>query len=361
MEISQINLKNNIDSNIGKFIEDSDIKLEFINYLNSSKINFCKGINLYLEEVNEHIDNDNYLIKPEEDNENFIDIQGQLISLLISHQVDKDRDTSLINKVKDICISRNNKYEKIEIPEDILVKDLKKIKNINYKYIEEILKNISKNTSFNNFNNIYMSDNLSYQNDYEELNFTNRSYIRLINENETDIDILKSIINENNSILVSNKNNLIINDNKVYDNVTVIRKDFIFEDLIKTINYMKNNDLQTIKVKLTPKDLGEIDIEFIKNTKDSKLSITISNRETFDLVNKNIAELNKHISTLDIEVKEVAVELKTDNQNSFADNLNHQSKKNKSKEKFNIEIVDKEESENINDRIYINENINLLA
>ena len=123
--------------------------------------------------------------------------------------------------------------------------------------------------------------------------------------------------------------------------------------------------MESLNVKFNPRDLGEISINISKNNEESNLLITIDNDNVFDFVNKNIEDIKNHLKDTNIDIKDVFITVKSDNENLFSDNLNRgfnqesnfkQNKNNKFK-KDNQEIID---DLTINDYNNDDENLNIL-
>ena len=108
----------------------------------------------------------------------------------------------------------------------------------------------------------------------------------------------------------------------------VISSEYIVEDFVETINYLKVNNMEEISVKMNPKDLGEVNIKILKDNNQEKIIVTLNNEETFNLLKENVADIKNHLSNLDINVKEVTVEIKSGNENDFSQDLNQQFNKN---------------------------------
>lgn len=141
----------------------------------------------------------------------------------------------------------------------------------------------------------------------------------------------------------------------------VVRSEYIANDIVESINYLKVNNLEEIKVKMNPKDLGELHIKIIKENNVEKVFITLHNSESFKLVKDNVAEIKNHLNNLDINVNEVNVEMKSENRDDFSQNLNQQFNKGNNKQqrravKFEIE----NESSIENDLLKTDSNINRL-
>nr|WP_317331046.1 flagellar hook-length control protein FliK [uncultured Romboutsia sp.] len=188
-----------------------------------------------------------------------------------------------------------------------------------------------------------------------------------------DIDCLENILSSNdnnysNSIGGFNKFNTVYNNNIKTDTeqpVSEIRQEFISDDIVKAVKYIKSNDMESLNVKFNPRDLGEISINISKHNEESNLLITVDSDSVFDFVNENIQDIKNHLKDTNIDIKDVFIVVKSDNENLFSDNLSRgfnqesnfkQNKNNKSK-KDNQEIID---DLTINDYNNDDENLNIL-
>ena len=130
-------------------------------------------------------------------------------------------------------------------------------------------------------------------------------------------------------------------------------------DKYKQIEDILNNK-EEISVRMNPKDLGELNIRILKGNNEEKVIVTLRNEETFNLLKENVNEIKNHLSSLDIKVKEVEVEIKSESQNNFSHNSNQQSNRNNNKEEKKSRNVVFEQNHN---EYYLeneDENINLL-
>ena len=191
------------------------------------------------------------------------------------------------------------------------------------------------------------------------------------NLKDKDLDTLESIldINDGNNFTFQNNNLNVVNTQASQDNVsnetpvTTIRQEFLGEDIVKTVRYLKSNGLEEIKIKISPRELGDMTIKLIKNNEETKVLITISKEDVFDMVNKNIGDITKHLNDLNINVKDVSVDIKSDNKNFFSDNLNQQfDKKNQQnkKKRTKYENTEIENIEEIKENNRVEENIDIL-
>lgn len=87
----------------------------------------------------------------------------------------------------------------------------------------------------------------------------------------------------------------------------IVRKDFLFEDIISNVNYMKDKNIQKINITITPEEFGQMDIELTKSENESRLLINLTDSESFDIINNNIKELSKHLVNLDISIDNIEI------------------------------------------------------
>lgn len=173
-----------------------------------------------------------------------------------------------------------------------------------------------------------------------------------INGRENELNILNNIVMPKNNSVVEIKDEVL--------KIQVIRSEYISEDFVQTIEYLKVNNKEEISVRMNPKDLGELNIRILKGNNEEKVIVTLRNEETFNLLKENVNEIKNHLSSLDIKVKEVEVEIKSESQNNFSHNSNQQSNRNNNKEEKKSRNVVFEQNHN---EYYLeneDENINLL-
>lgn len=298
------------------------------------------------------------------------------------------KNETLINNFE--LLDEKSKLEIYELIKDKLSNLDNSAKNSNYlplnseaKKEDNILNKILSKSSENkqntdldiNINNISNEENTKTKayNELEISTLVNKSKILSTNSQDNkskEIDKLEDIIGDNTAKFILSNNNL-INDNVIKDkgiepkNIT---KQYIAQDIVKTIKYLKDNNLEQITVKITPKELGEMDINIIKNQDDARLVITINKEDTFNMVNKNLNDIKSHLSDLNIKIKDVVIEMKNDNQNLFSGNLNQEFNRNNQNNNNNTNNNSKnrykkgepEEIQDIQQELNVNENIDIL-
>ena len=150
-----------------------------------------------------------------------------------------------------------------------------------------------------------------------------------------DIEYLENIVSADdnsyiNSFVGINEFNTVYRNstsNDIPQPVTEIRQEFITEDIIKSVKYMKNSDLEELNVKLNPRNLGEISIKLSKNIKDIVINVKSENENLFsDNLNKEFNQdrrFNQNNSNKNKKNNnQIIEELHNSEHNKDDDNLN---------------------------------------
>lgn len=307
------NIKSSLNSKLNlNEVENTKNILDAIENLHtSSESNYSLELNN--NDMKEIINNINYLINEGRNNSN--KINESLNSL-----IDKIK-----NQIKDLDKSSQ---------EDSMYENLDTVGILNQSKIDEYKSSKGTSNDIEYLENIVSADDNSYINFFVGINEFNTVY-----RNSTSNDIPQP--------------------------VTEIRQEFITEDIIKSVKYMKNSDLEELNVKLNPRNLGEISIKLSKNKEHSNLLITVDDNNILDLVNKNIEDIKKHLNDTDINIKDIVINVKSENENLFSDNLNkefnqdrrfNQNNSNKNKKNNNQIIEELHNSEHNKD----DDNLNIL-
>lgn len=274
----------------------------------------------------------------------------------------KDIDMSELIKLKEILNQKNM----IKNPSDLEVKD---DSNSMIKDGESKIENLESKIN-NEVNKLFGYKQLEVSSLSNKANIVENNSSNL-DKKDKDLSTLESILdgNDENEFMFSN-NNLNVGTSQISQQSTSkevpisnVRQEFIGEDVVKTIKYIKLNGIEEIKIKISPRELGDMTIKLIKNHEETKVLITLSKEDSFDMVNKNIGDITKHLGDMNIKIKEVSVEVKTDNQKLFSDNLNQEfDKKNKENKKKRSKYgnIGIENIEEIKEKDRLDENINIL-
>lgn len=313
-----MSLLQNLISNIKLFKEigntDNDVKKEMdfiINKLNN------KNLQLDLSDINE----------------------DKLIDL-IKDEFGNDFDfNKIFNINKDLNLDKNYKEVKSEVN---LLKEFSNILKSNYE-IDTDIKEMSKKTvektkksvEVDNLSTLNMieklDDEIKSLKSYEELNVsTNANKSNVVEmkpkKDDKDLNILENILDKNVSAFSTISNKVFIQDSIANKNLpaVTIRANNMADDFIKMVKYLKNNNIEEIKVNINPKELGDMTIKLMKDSEATKVFINVSKEDTFKMLNKNIGDINKHLFDLGIKSKDVVVTMKPNAENFFSDNLNQQ-------------------------------------
>ncbi|EGT3845514.1 TPA: flagellar hook-length control protein FliK [Clostridioides difficile] len=306
----------------------------------------------------------------------------QLLNLLKdNYKKDKDINT-ILNNIEKLSISDELKQE-LKLNKNILNKianqnsELNKantdhsndIENLDIMKLRELLENnadedievISKTTE----NDIKSIDLYSFDsNRMDNLN-SNK-------QRDDSSDILEKLagVNGNKSGNFSQVINKSVDMNKIKnDNVNLKQiESNVIDDSIKAIKHMKTNDIQELTIKLRPKELGDMNIQLLKDGESMRAVVTVFNKDVFDSINKNIADLKQHLELTNVNIKDVSVQMYSDNTNTSdtfdkafeqqnrQNNQENMSKQNTNDNRNNV-VIEDEIKENIID----DDRVDLLA
>ena len=322
--------KFNIAEKIDSLTDLENIKSLLNSKLNLNEVENTKNIldaieNLHTSsESNYSLELNNNDMKEIINNINYLTNEGRNNSNKINESLN-----SLIDKIKNQIKDLDKSSQ-----EDSMYENLDTVGILNQSKIDEYKSSKGTSNDIEYLENIVSADDNSYINSFVGINEFNTVY-----RNSTSNDIPQP--------------------------VTEIRQEFITEDIIKSVKYMKNSDLEELNVKLNPRNLGEISIKLSKNKEHSNLLITVDDNNILDLVNKNIEDIKKHLNDTDINIKDIVINVKSENENLFSDNLNkefnqdrrfNQNNSNKNKKNNNQIIEELHNSEHNKD----DDNLNIL-
>ncbi|KGK86103.1 flagellar hook-length control protein FliK [Clostridium sp. HMP27] len=142
----------------------------------------------------------------------------------------------------------------------------------------------------------------------------------------------------------------------------VINKDTFVNDILKTVKYMEVSNLKDLTVKINPKELGEIIIKVTTEGGVMKANIMAQNKETFNLLNAHLSELNDKLQQNNIRIESLNINIYEDTtffkgQSEHENSGKQQEKKNKSST-TEIQGLDIDEVISPNEEL---NNVNLFA
>lgn len=346
--------------------------------------NFLKDINL----------DKNELISPEKLSTkfNFASIINEFTlefennGLKSSNNHDEKKELILYNLIYEMYNNLNSILDSnvnIDLKEKLsLIMDNK---NLNLNDFIEIENYICNELNINDINFETISEKIkSYINDLEKSNNNYNAQINLENlcilnlakidnysKNKNlndDINYLESVVSNNSSNMNQNillrNNSLHSKDINNLDNpISEIRADFIYDDMIKAVKYIKLNDLEELNIKFAPRELGEINIKLSKNDEDLDLLITIDDNTTFDIVNRNIEDIKSHFDDINFKINDISITNKSEDKDLFLENFSQEfEKEGSSKQERNTKYKnDKDDSiDEVEDYNAIEDNLNIL-
>jgi len=344
----RLGLENNGDiSNKTEGVDEDLILYNFI-YTLYQKLNTQEDIgnSIQLESI-KNILNSDINVDLEANNESILELNNTLLNS---------------NDIKDII-----DYINSNIDEYKNVSDKDELKNQFNLLVDKIKERLEAYDKLNNVANYKNLDSIGAFNMSKIDDYNNSK-----NENK-DIDCLENILSSDensytNSIGVFNKFNTVYNTNVntyIEQPVSEIRQEFIADDIVKAVKYIKSNDMESLNVKFNPRDLGEISINISKNNEESNLLITVDSDNVFDMVNENIQDIRNHLKDINIDVKDVIIAVKSNDENLFSDNFNRgfNQERNFKQSKNNNYTKDNDDSiddVSINEYSNDNDNLNIL-
>ncbi|NJI81774.1 flagellar hook-length control protein FliK [Clostridioides difficile] len=310
------------------------------------------------------------------------EILQQLINLLKNNDK-KDKDiNSILNDIEKLNVSDEFKQE-LKLNKNMLNKivnqnvELNKdntnksddVQNLDIMKLRELLDN-NTNGDFEVISKTTEEDTKSV--DLYNFNSNRMDKLNSNKQREESSDILEKLAgaNGNKSGNFSQVINKSMDVNKTKnDNVNLKHiESNVMDDSIKAIKHMKTNDIQELTIKLRPKELGDMNIQLLKDSESMKAVVTVFNKDVFDSINKNITDLKQHLELTNVNIKDVSVQMHSDNRNTSdtfdkafeqQNRQNNQENMNKqgTNSKHNNVIIEDEIKENIID----DDRVDLLA
>lgn len=281
----------------------------------------------------------------------------------------RDEDSNSLDKVINVNTDLNidKMWKKTE------EKTLNIAKNVNLEEAKNKKVNLESTTKEFTLDQKNMVDKLDDQvknlKSYEELSVsTNANKSNILDEKtkkeDKDLNVLENILDKNANTFSQVSNKTFTQESNANNNVptVTIRANQMADDFIKMVKYLKNNNIEEIKVNINPKELGDMTIKLIKDSEATKVFINVGKEDTFHMLSKNIGDINKHLFELGIKAKDVVVTMKSNGENFFSDNLNQQFNKRedsrKQKRNNTRQVSSVEEFEEVDN---LQQNVNILA
>ncbi|WP_300386305.1 flagellar hook-length control protein FliK [Clostridium sp.] len=141
-----------------------------------------------------------------------------------------------------------------------------------------------------------------------------------------------------------------------------INSQTIDDDIIKSVKYMVKNNMEELTVKIYPKELGELTIKILSEEGIMKAEIKATSRETYSILNANIAEIKNSLSGQDLKIQEVQVAIYNDDTTFFSGSENSkENQKNNNGSSNKVDNINLNENEDLIIEDIIESNVNLLV
>lgn len=320
--------------NIEEDLKNSNEKEENLNALTEAILRY---LNIYITQPNEEMSFISNFNKIQEETPyskpNSLDMvnsfyeKDDLLSLL-KNFISKEEAVQLDGLLEKI-ISKN--FEKADL-KDLFFgyrkADTKKIQELNIKNEDMFFRN-------NSMKNNVISDLELFKEKISFINYNGSSF------KEDEVDILnstkkidsKEIFNEREIHHYSSEfgilkeiaySNLDRDKNIKNFQPLLVRQQYIIEDIFKATQYIVKKNIKELNVKMSPKDLGDMNIRFIKSDEENKFIITLNKKDVLGLLKENLNDIKTYLTELNGSTKQVSVEIRSENQSEFSQNLNQQ-------------------------------------
>ncbi|GFZ30965.1 flagellar hook-length control protein [Clostridium zeae] len=239
-------------------------------------------------------------------------------------QLDSKTKENLQNLIETVVNDKPQEEKSLKTNADTkdvkqVILDLINIKN-NVKESDLQKDGTNKDKVSANVNNLYVAANRFRTN---ESNVTVDNSTKKLTSDSNDGDkLLKSIIGDKDNN-VQSKFSMMVDQIKnntqavaTPNEQPVINKNTMINDIVKSIKYMEKLDVKELTLKTNPGNLGEITIKLTLDTNTMKATLTANTKEAYGLLNDNLKELQKSLSSNGIKIPEVAIELRNDNYNN---------------------------------------------
>ncbi|MGJ0843927.1 flagellar hook-length control protein FliK, partial [Clostridium tertium] len=254
------------------------------------------------------------------------------------------------------------------------IKDKNKLKILSTLLLQKVSNednSIEKSTSDSRIavNDDFVDNNFTslYKNITKEKNFNDNNSLKQnsLDENNDEDIILSKIIDSDNKGSFSkvltyydkfNKNSV----ETIKEPVTVNRQTLDL-DIIKNVKFMMKNSVQELKVKVYPKELGEMTIKILSEEGIMRAEIKATSKETYNLLNSNLNDIKKNLVDQNIKIQEVNIGIYNEDTTFFSgkENSSDNFRNQKSNENSNNSIFI--EDEEVKEDLLNESNVNLLA
>lgn len=327
-------IKKNIDNviNIENISTDETEKIKkILEFIENNKSQYSGELQNNDNSINVKGLEDNFIL----DNNSLSELKNYILNMLNT----KKQNTNLSSSNETLMVNRSiSKFSKgdIDVLSRIALKD-------------------------NNLNMLSMQSDTLDNGKEKEMDLELKSKINNISENETNNDLYRSI---GKNIEITSIGNIVSNNlnNSTNENMQpIIRREFLQNDIVQAINYLKNSNSEEINVTMNPKELGSITIKIIKTDDKSSYMINIANKDTLSMIKDNINDIKSHLINTNSNNGEGTIEVKLNYLgSSFNESGSRKFNESKNREEKRGKFSMKEDTNELENQIVEDTNINLL-
>jgi len=129
-------------------------------------------------------------------------------------------------------------------------------------------------------------------------------------EDDKDLTVLKSLVGNEKKPIIQNNFYLKLASLKNTEQVNQpIRANYMEQDIVKNVKFMTMNDMKELTLKVVPKELGEISIKLIMESGIMKAKIQAVNKDTYNLIQNNSANIMEKLNENNIKIQNVEVSI----------------------------------------------------
>ncbi|AYE33427.1 flagellar hook-length control protein FliK [Clostridium septicum] len=223
------------------------------------------------------------------------------------------------------------------------------------------------NTSINKFNKSDLEkeaskDNANFGETLKKEVIDSKSNSKSLSKEDK---ILSKILNDDKNLGLNKllNNRFSLNDLEIIKEPAVVNKQTMDLDIIKNVKFMVKNAMSELKVKIYPKELGEMTIKILSEEGIMKAEIKATSKETYNLLNSNINDIKKGLEQQNIKIHDVNIGLYQEDATFYnGENFSNSQNQNKSKRsKSNLSEITSLDSVQDDEIVKDDNNVNLLA
>ena len=224
------------------------------------------------------------------DNNNNLNQLVDLISNKLNesaHEISSESNDLALEFIKHIdsdFIKNFEKLETLQLKKEALAESFQEF--LGSKSTESEIDDIGINGFYNIFKTMSDSSNKTTMN----LNDTAIDSIESLDA--SDMIELLNHMNDSSKTMETSQS-----DKSINTNTFVLNQETLSEDLYSTIIHMKNINLKQLKLKLSPKELGDMTIDVSQLDNVSKIILTVSNQDTLNIIKSNLKEILEHLKS----------------------------------------------------------------